>query len=463
MSQTNPYRVGTRHTVTVELLDDNAAALARMADGRKVRVPGGVPGDEVRLEITARGRKELWAKIIEITTPSPRRIDPPCAIMARCGTCPWQAVAYGDQLAAKGRVLRQALARHPSLAGASVHDPVGLGKPVGYRTKIQMPAGGHRHSILLGFYAPRSHAFIAARECVVQHPLAERMRTEIIHILNRHNVAPYEENTRTGDLRHLLVRVAEGTGEVGAVLVLRSYEDVDWAMLASELAAIDGLTGVWANENDSTGNAVLGPRTVHLGGARRLRDRVAGIDLLRTPVSFFQTNHRATEQLVGIVRGMLPERIPTLVDLYAGGGLFAATLAARTERMHLVESNAEAVAAARATLGARGAEHATMHLGRAEDELPKLAATHPTVDAMIVDPPRAGIGPEAIAAIAALRPQHLVYVSCRVKSLVRDLKALAAGGFELREVRCVDMFPHTPHLEAACLLTPAPPDKTHAA
>ncbi len=455
--------VGMRLTVAVETLDGSAAALARTDDGRKVRVPGGVPGDVLKVEVVARGRKEVWAKTIAILTPSPRRVEAPCPIVDRCGTCPWQHVAYGDQLAAKGRVLREALGRHDALATAAVHDPIGIGKPVGYRTKVQMPAGGHKHSILLGFYAPRSHAFIAARECVVQHPSAEAVRAEIINVLNRHEILPYEENTQTGDLRHVLIRVAEGTGQVGAVLVVRSYDAVDWAMLATELQTIDGLTGVWANENPGTGNAVLGPRTVHLGGARRLHDVVGGVGLQRDPVSFFQTNHRAAEHLARLVRQLLPERIGTLVDLYAGGGLFAALLAGRCDAIHLVESNATAVAAARATLNELGATQAVIHLGRAAEQLQRLVSDGVAADAMVVDPPRAGVSEDALQAIVALAPQHLVYVSCHPKSLVRDLRALAAAGFELVEVHSIDMFPHTPHVEAVCLLRSAHPGKNHAA
>ena len=144
--------------------------------------------------------------------------------------------------------------------------------------------------------------------------------------------------------------VAEGTGEIGVVLVVRSIAAFDWAVLAAELTAIPDLTGVWLNENSSIGNAVLGSRTVHFSGARRLNDRIGGIAFQRNPMAFFQTNHRATEKLLEIVAEMLPEKMITLFDLYAGGGLFAAALGERAKQLHLVESHPDAVAAARATL-----------------------------------------------------------------------------------------------------------------
>ena len=447
------FAVGSKHIAHVQRLDASAAAIALTETGRKVRVPRGVPGDTVQVEIVARGRKEIWTRLLRIDTPSKDRIDAPCKAIDRCGLCPWQNLKYREQLSSKGRILRELIHHQPAFASVPVHDPVGISSPLGYRTKVQMPAGGLPGALKLGFYAPRSHDFVAIQDCVVQHPVAEHVRHRVIGVLNRHQIAPYNEQTHSGDLRTVLVRVAEGTGQVAVVVVVRSYESVDWALLANELVAIEDVTGVWANENSGTGNAVLGPRTVHLGGARRLEDRIAGVTLQRTPTSFFQTNHRATELLVRTVSQMMPTAINTLLDLYGGGGLFSAMLADRTNTVHLIESNPDALASAKATLNDRPLQSATMHLGTAEDKLRHLLVEKTQVDAIVADPPRAGMSPDVIQSIHALDPKALVVVSCHPKRFVRDLAALQSTGYRLREVRSVDMFPHTHHLEAVGLLT----------
>lgn len=433
-------------------LDGHAAPLAVLKGGRKVRVPGAVPGDDLEIEITARGRQHLWGRVHRLLRPSSRRVEAPCPLVDRCGACPWQAVRYREQLTAKGRTLRAAIRR---FSDAPVHDPQGIAPPLGYRTKIQMPVRGAPGALELGFYAPRTHDFVSAPSCVVQHPAGEAVRTRLLAALNGHpEIAPYDEVTGEGDLRYVLIRVAEGTGDVGVVLVVRSYEEtpVDWAVLAAELTSIEGITGVFANENPTRGNAVLGGRTVHLGGARRLRDQVSGVELHRAPTAFFQTNHRAAERLVSLVGELLPLELNHLVDVYAGGGLFSAVLGSRAQALTLIESNAQAVAAARATLSSAGLS-ADIHLKDAAEGLNALVADGLAVDAVIADPPRAGLSGAALEALATLSPAWLVYVSCRPGgSFTRDLAALVERGYRLREVRSVDMFPHTPHLEAVGLL-----------
>lgn len=454
---TDPYAVGSIHTARVDALDGHPAAVGTITtEGvapRQIRIPGGAPGDQVEVEVVARGRRDVWTRIVEVVRAGPQRVTPPCPVVHRCGACPWQAVRYRDQLAAKGRRLRETLRARPALAEAVIHDPEGISPPVEYRTKVQMPVGGSAGALELGFWAPRSHDFVAAPTCVVQHPAAERVRHRILQVLDSHALAPWDDKNGQGVLRTLLVRVAAGTGEVGAVLVVSDFEAYEWELLAAELTSITELTGVWVNENDTPGNAVLGRRTVHLAGARRLRDRIAGVTFHRNPAGFFQTNHRATERLVAKVNTLLPERMRALLDLYAGGGLFSVLLAPRADHVHLVESHPDAVAAARATLRDAGVEHATIHLGRAETRLPALAAEGQALDAAVVDPPRAGMAPEAAAALCAMAPERVVYVSCSMRSMVRDLERLCASGYRLREVHAVDMFPHTPHVETVSLLT----------
>ena len=450
-----PFPIGSVHRVHVKALDRHPAALAATGSGQEMRVPGGVPGDVLDVEVEAIGRSDLWTRIVSIVKPSPSRIEPPCPVLDRCGGCPWQPVRYREQLAWKSRMVREALDR-PGLEGAEIHDVVGVSPPVGYRTKLQMPVGGEPGALRLGFYAPRSHDLVPVADCVVQHPLAEQVRKAVVSILDRHHLAPYDEATRTGLLRTVLVRVAEGTGEVGAVLVVSDLAAFDWALLAAELTAIPDLTGVWVNENAPPssgigGNAVLGEKTVHLSGARRLRDEVAGLAFQRNPMGFFQTNHRATVALIDAMRALMPETIGTLLDLYAGGGLFTHALCSRARDLHLVEAHPDAVAASRATLRDAG-RAAAIHLGRAEDVLPRLAEAGLRPDAVVCDPPRAGMDPAALAALAAMAPKRIVLVSCHLKAFVRDVEAFVERGYALSEVRAIDMFPHTPHVETAGLL-----------
>ena len=440
--------VGTRHEAVVQALDGEAAPLALLASGALVRVPGAAPGDALTVEITARTRKGMWGRIRALHQPGEVRIEPPCAIVRRCGTCSWQHISYPEQLASKGRALRELILAQPSLAGAVVADPVGLEAPFGYRTKVQMPVGGVPGDLFLGFWAPRSHKLVRADQCVVQHPLAELARRQVVLALNAHRVTPYDEERGEGEVRTVVLRAAPSTGDVGVVLVVTDLASRDWAAVGAQLAAQPGISGVWANVNAQKTNAVLGPETVHLAGAEALTDSVRGVPLDRSPTSFFQTNHRGMEALLELIEDMLPPAFDQWVDLYAGGGLFTAAFGQRAQERTLVESNPDAVASARATLQACGMV-ANVIEGRVDEHMDSVPMG---ADVVILDPPRSGAGEATLRALAARAPSQLIYVSCRPTALVRDLAVLATLGYQTAEVRSVDMFPHTPHLEAVARL-----------
>jgi 23S rRNA (uracil1939-C5)-methyltransferase len=448
------FIVGSRHDVHVTLLDGHPAALATTAEGRKVRVPGGVPGDDLKVEVVARGRTDIWTRIVEVVSPSPGRVTAPCPVVDRCGGCPWQSVTYDTQLSYKMRQLSELLERREALAGTRIHTPIGMTPPLGYRTKIQMPVAGRAGELKLGFYAPRSHRLVPVADCVVQHPEGERIRKAVLKVLNRHKVEPYNEETANGDLRSVLIRVAAGSGQVAVVLVVRSLDALEWELLASELTAVQGLSSVWANENATRGNAVLGDKTVHLGGSRRMVDQFGELTVLQNPIGFFQTNYQGTQALIQIIRSLIPEEgVETLIDLYAGSGLFAFSLADRVRGdIHLIEMHQGAAAAARATLAELGRERTQVHRGRVGEVLPTLVESGQVFDVVIADPPRAGMTPEALEAVGKMAPNHLLYVSCNQRTMIRDLEALVGFGFELVEVHPVDMFPHTPHLETVSYL-----------
>lgn len=440
--------VGTRHEAVVQTLDGEAAPLALLASGKRVRVPGAAPGDTITVEITARSRKGMWGRIRALHQPGEVRVEPPCAIVRRCGTCSWQHISYAEQLVSKGRALRELIQAQPTLAGAVVHDPLGLDSPFGYRTKVQMPVGGVSGDLFLGFWAPRSHKLVRADKCVVQHPLAEMARRQVVLALNAHRVTPYDEAGGDGEVRTVLLRAAPSSGDVGVVLVVTDLSSRDWSAVGAQLAAQPGISGVWANVNAENTNAVLGSQTVHLAGAATLADSISGVPLDRSPTSFFQTNHRGMEALLQVIEEMLPPTMDQWVDLYAGGGLFTAAFGQRARGRTLVEANPEAVASARATLMASDME-ANVIEGRVDqhvDDVPMHA------DVVILDPPRSGAGEATLRALATRAPSQLIYVSCRPSALARDLAVLAALGYETAEVRSVDMFPHTPHLEAVARL-----------
>lgn len=465
---------GPRLEVRVERTDAGGACVGRVeGDPRPVVVAAGaVPGDRLLVGVERETRGARFGRVLEVLAPSPDRVAPFCPIVARCGGCPWQAMSYVSQLARKRAALEAALRAVPALRDVPVSPPVPALRdapaspplpaprgasaappaPSGYRTKIQMPVGGRPGALTVGFYAPGSKEIIEAPSggCPVQHPLGNRIVAEAAAILERARIAPYDERRHEGILRTLLVRVDGGGRRAALTLVVRDARFPGRDAVAGRLARIEGVSGVAMNVQPARGNVVLGRRTERLAGRERLLLEVAGRRFLLSPTAFFQTSAAGAAALVERARARLPGPYETLVDLYCGAGLFARTLADRASEVLGVEENPDAIEDALA--GARLEGAANVSFLAAPAEAWAAAAPRPA-DAVVVDPPRRGLAPSLVDAIAArLRPRALLYVSCSPETLVRDLAALAARGYRTTALDPVDMFPHTPHLECVALL-----------
>lgn len=436
-------RVGDQLQVHASALE---GALARAASdgGVEVQVAGLVPGDRARVEVIAVGRSGVFARPLALLSPSPHRVDAPCPIVARCGGCPWQIVRYEEQLRLKREALRALFAPTPlaQVPLAPVESTPG-DPPLGFRDKIQMPAGGHAGALTLGFWAPRTHDLVPVARCVVQSALGERVRAAALALFNQHGLAPLAAHPQpmpNGELRSVLLRVGDDAAHV--TLVTRSGGR-DLGPLAAALAALPEVAGVFQNLNDTTGNRVLGPETRWLAGRTALSRTVAGVAFELSPVGFFQTNVAGASALVRTLHrllGGLEGR--RLLDLYAGTGFLARGLSASgSQPPHIVaavEADGYAAEVARRQLPDARVLH--------EDVAARSWRTE-SVDAVVADPPRKGMPPEVIEALAETGAQRLLYVACAPESVARDAPLLVAQGWVPTKAVPVDMFPHTPHVE----------------
>lgn len=419
-------------------------ALVATAAG-PIRVRGLVPGDRVRVRVTHAGHNASWGALEELVAPSPERVTPRCDRHEACGGCPWQAWDPAAQRREKARRLAAVLAPLGPLPIAPVAAPP---EPYGHRNKLLLAAGGRSGALTLGLYAPRSHDVVPGEGCVVHDPAGEAAVQAVRAALDAARLPPWDERTGRGVLRHVLVRVAPGTGEVGVTLVVARWPLRGGAATGERLLRVPGVASVWANHNPVVTSVALGPTSERLAGRPRLLAAVGATRYLLTPTGFFQTSTPALPLLVGAVAAALPARMGHLVDLYAGAGLFSLALAPRAARVTAVEASETAIGDLRAAARLNGFAHVT---GLAGD-----AATAPLppgpVEAVVVDPPRAGLPAAALARLQTLAPPHLVYVSCAPRSLARDLHTLVAAGWRVTAVQPVDLFPHTPHVESVVAL-----------
>lgn len=372
------------------------AALAREAGGRVVFVEGALPGERVRALVTESRKDFARAVAVEILEASPERVAPPCAALAAgCGGCTWQYVSAAGQIRLKAEIVTDALRRIAKLAEPPAPEHAPISGPA-LRTTARLavsPTGRAGHRPNAGAGAVETDA------CLAADPLLE----DLI-VAGRYPGA-----------REVLLRVSVATGE-RLVLVDRG---------AARVQVPEGV-GIF-EEGDRR------PAFVH--------EDVAGRRFRISAGSFFQAGPVVAEGLVAAVDAAIGDALGdggVLVDLYAGVGLFAATIGARAAKVVAVESDPSAVADARVNLAGLHAKVVASEVGRWR---PRPA------DVVVADPSRSGLGRPGAGAVAATGAARAVLVSCDPASLARDTVLLAGAGYRLASVALVDAFPHTFHVE----------------
>lgn len=448
-----PVRSGQVVQVRVHGLGHSGEGVGRV-DGLTLFVPGGAPGDLLEARVTEVKKNYARAALLRVVEPSPDRVAPPCPVVAECGGCQLQHIAYPAQLDLKRRQVVDALTRIGKLDGVTVHPTLGMEEPWRYRNKAQFPVGLRQGRVIAGFFAPGTHRIIDIEQCEIQHPLGNRIMQEVRRLAARYSIPIYEEGAHQGILRHILARVGRSTGESMAVLVTNGPNLPAAERLAQDLmAAVPGLVSVYQNINPERTNVILGRESRLLAGREQITDLIGDLTFAISPLSFFQVNPAQTEVLYGTAlqyAGLTGAE--TVLDIYCGIGTISLFLARQARELVGIEWVPEAVADAQANAARNHIANARFVCGDAAVELPRLAEEGVRADVIVVDPPRKGCDEPVLRAMAAVGPERIVYVSCNPASLARDLALLQELGYRTVEVQPVDMFPHTAHVECCSLL-----------
>ena len=376
----------------------------------------------------------------------------PCPHFPRCAGCPWVGVPYPEQLARKTQRVREALAAFPSLADARVLPLRPAPRVLGYRSVVKLVARRVRGELRLGVYRRGTHQVVDVRQCAAHHPFANAVLARLAGLVERIDVPTYDETTREGWLRYVLVRVGAGR-RAQVVLVVRDRSFARERELLAALRGVRGVAGVALNLNDDPGNAILGPRFAADSGARTLAERMFGLEVESRAGSFLQANPRAARAAYARVIGLADVSPGTrALDLFCGVGAVALALAREGADVHGIDASERAIGDARANAARNRVHGVRFSVGNARPMLRELAGAGARVDLVTLNPPRRGAGPEVCETLAALAPRRVVYMSCDPGTLARDLDDLAACSYRTLRIEPFDFLPHTEHVEAVALL-----------
>ncbi|HLV10293.1 MAG TPA: 23S rRNA (uracil(1939)-C(5))-methyltransferase RlmD [Halanaerobiales bacterium] len=422
--------------------------------GLAVFVPGGVPGELVRARILAKKRNYARGELLEIIKRADSRIEPECSVFEDCGGCQLQHIEYETQLEYKQKMVQDLLERVAKLKGIKVKPTLPAEYPFAYRNKAQFPLGKDEEGkIVGGFYRRGSHQLIPGDDCLIQHPLINRVMKKTLEILNDYQLSVYDEKKHKGLLRHLFIRVGVCTNQALLVPVTQKEEFPYLKEIAARLnKAVPEIVGIIQNINPERGNVITGKKYKTITGQDYYIDYIGNIKFLISARSFFQVNTLQAKKLYDFVRefaGLSGQEI--LIDAYCGIGSISLYLAGRAGEIIGIEEIPEAVEDAVKNAELNGIENCRFIKGLVEEKLPELIAEGIEPDLLLFDPPRKGLAKGVIKTAKVVKPKKIIYVSCNPATLARDLK-LFKEDYDIIEVQVVDMFPHTYHVETVCLL-----------
>jgi 23S rRNA (uracil1939-C5)-methyltransferase len=456
---------GESVSLTIDDLAFGGEGVGR-ADGYVVFVPGGVPGDQLRVRLE-QARSRFGRGVIEaIEKPSPHRVEAPCPYFGRCGGCRLQHVAYPAQLLFKTKQVADVLERLGDLGGFELRPIIGAPEIYGYRNKMEFtvtrprssrsaPRGETASGIVVGLHeADRYDAVLDVERCLLQSDGMNALLDETRHFFLEQGLSAYDQDSGEGLLRFLMLREGRRTQEAMANVVTAGPAVSELAPLADRLRGrVPPASSVVMNVNPKKASVAVGVEEHLLGGRDHVREQVGGLTFQISANSFFQTNTVQAERLFELVLESTElSGEETVVDLYSGTGAISLLLARRCRWVYGIEVAPAAVDDAARNASANGIGNCTFLTGEVRFVLPSLVAKGVSAEVVVADPPRAGFHPKALLALRRLAPSRIVYVSCNPATLARDVSELVRGGYRLRWVQPVDMFPHTPHIEAVARL-----------
>ena len=505
-------------TTTIEDMSDQGAGIGK-TDGYTWFIKDTVVGDVVEASAMKMKKSYGYGRLIRVIKPSDARVEPPCPVARQCGGCQLQAMSYEEQLKFKENKVYNNLVRigkignlrrvtqaeavgleqgeaglrqeeagpgqeaaglgpetsrlGPQAAGngecegerseekAEFFPIMGMENPWRYRNKAQFPFGRDKEgNIVTGFFAERTHAIIPQEDCLLGIEENPKILKIIKDFMIRNHISVYEEESHRGLIRHVLIRKGFRTGELMVCLVINGKNMPRMEELIGSLKEMKGMTSISYNINTEKTNVIMGKESVHVYGPGFITDYIGDVKYRISPLSFYQVNPVQTEKLYQTAleyAGLTGDEV--VWDLYCGIGTISLFLAQKAQKVYGVEIVSQAVDDARENASLNGFDNVEFFVGKAEEVLPEwYERNRERADVIVVDPPRKGCDETCLDTIVEMGPDRVVYVSCDSATLARDLRYLCDRGYEVRKVRCCDMFGETGHVETVCLLSNRKPD-----
>ena len=420
-----------------------------------VFVSGTAKGDVISAVIINVKKNYAIGKMLSIIKSSEDRIEVDCNSFPSCGGCVFRHISYDSELKIKEELVKDCLKRIGGFDNISIN-PIIYGKVNCYRNKSQKPIGKDKYgNTYVGFYSFHSHRIVKCDNCFLHDEIFSKIEFLFLKWANSFNISVYDENSRTGILRHLYIRFAQSTKEIMVCIVINGKALPFQDELKDTLTeSIDNIKSIVININKEDTNVILGNKSYLLYGRDYIIDELLGLKFKLSVQSFYQVNRSQAEKLYSkaIEYANLTGN-ETVLDLYCGTGTIGLCCAKHAKQVIGAEIVSQAIKDAEENAKLNGIYNSRFICADASIAADKLKSEKTKPDVIIIDPPRKGCSPDLIHTIVDMAPFRVVYVSCDPATLARDLKMFCDYGYSINEVTPVDMFPRTGHVETVVLMT----------
>ncbi|HRX92271.1 MAG TPA: 23S rRNA (uracil(1939)-C(5))-methyltransferase RlmD [Candidatus Izemoplasmatales bacterium] len=427
--------------------DDGYAVI--ITNRKKYLVPNLLPHEEAEIRFFNSG----FGKVLNRQNDSKDRIKPLCPYFNECGGCQLQHISYDMQ-----KDLKTAKIKH-LLANAGIDETlllpiIGMKDPFHYRNKAQMVLSSKGKRVMAGFYAENTHEIINVDKCVVQSDTANDIVKSCRDLMQKMHLEPYDEDKKTGLIRHVFVRTAEETKQVlVAIVTAREMFPGRHNFVQALKEKHPDITTIVQNVNPKSTSMVLGNFERILYGPGYIIDTILGKKFKISANTFYQVNHKQAEVLYQKALELVkPKKEDNVLELYSGIGAIGVILADHVRKVTGVEINKDSVKNAIQNARINNMKNIRFYQMDAAEFVDTLDLSANRYDLIVVDPPREGLSKQTLEGIKKIHSENICYISCDPDTLVRDMSYLVKNGYSVKKIQPVDMFPQTNHVEAVAVL-----------
>jgi len=419
-----------------------------------VFVPGAIKGEKIEVKITEIRKNFARGELEKIILPSLNRVKPPCSVFNLCGGCHLQHINYKKQLEMKKEIVENVLSRIGN-QNIDVMPIIGMEIPWRYRNKGHFHLARENENITLGFYQSKSHDLVPVSQCLLFSQNINSLIKYLEKELTRQKITIYNHKTDKGNFRGIVLRESKYTGEIMIIFITREERwYLDENFLNNLIIAFPQVVSLCQNINKNPKMALFGKEFRILKGKTFIEDHIDSFKFKISPSSFFQVNVLQTEILYKkILEYANLSGKETVIDSYSGTGTISIYLAGKAKKVYGLELQKGAVRDAWANGELNNLSNLKFFSGKAESWLYKWIQRGEKAEVIVIDPPRRGCSREVLKNIIKIKPEQILYVSCDMPTLARDIKYITQNGYNIEEVQPIDMFPHTSHIECLVHLT----------